>query len=56
MTGRWLPETTLRTDALGKLRFSGFLGDYELRSADASIPLSLSTPGTQEITLQLPTI
>ena len=30
----WLPPTTLRTDAGGRVRFGGFLGDYRIETAD----------------------
>jgi GH35 family endo-1,4-beta-xylanase len=44
----WLPPTTLRTDAEGRMRFGGFLGDYLVEAADgsASVTLTLDTPGT----------
>jgi hypothetical protein len=31
----WLPPTTLRTDAAGRVRFSGWLGEYSVSSAGA---------------------
>lgn len=49
------PETTLRTDEAGRVRFSGFLGDYELRSAGARAQLSLEAPGVSAQTVQLGT-
>lgn len=41
----WTPETTLRSDANGEVRFSGFLGDYELSVADTSTELQLRAAG-----------
>jgi endo-1,4-beta-xylanase len=39
----WLPPTTLRTDAEGRVRFGGFLGDYRIEMADGG--------GVAEVTL-----
>lgn len=40
----WLPPTTLRTDAEGRVRFGGFLGDYRIETADGDA-------GAVEVTL-----
>ena len=32
----WLPPTRMVTDDEGRIRFSGFLGDYEVRSTDGA--------------------
>ncbi|WP_220035068.1 endo-1,4-beta-xylanase [Georgenia satyanarayanai] len=41
----WLPATTLRTDGEGRVRVSGFLGDYELRVGGASGTVALDEAG-----------
>lgn len=41
----WLPPTPLRTDAQGRMRVSGFLGDYEVRAGGDTASFSLSGPG-----------
>ncbi|WP_125776576.1 endo-1,4-beta-xylanase [Antribacter gilvus] len=45
----WLSPTTLRTDASGTVRFSGFLGDYELVADGGSAAVSLGSPGRLEL-------
>ncbi|NMR19269.1 1,4-beta-xylanase [Cellulomonas fimi] len=49
----WLPETTLRTDAAGRVRVRGFLGDYRLRARGAEAGFALTAAGevTTEVTL-----
>ncbi len=43
----WLPATTLRTDVEGRVRVSGFAGDYAVQAADAraevAVPVGRST-------------
>lgn len=42
----WLPPTTIATDASGQLRFTGFLGDYELSVAGHEpVTFQLDRPG-----------
>jgi GH35 family endo-1,4-beta-xylanase len=47
----WLAPTGFRTDQEGKVKFRGFLGDYELRYAGRRIPFQLEEKG--EVTLKL---
>ncbi|GAA0989012.1 endo-1,4-beta-xylanase [Acrocarpospora macrocephala] len=49
----WLPPTTLRTDAEGRVRFNGFLGTYEVSAAGNNATFTIDTPGeaTAEATL-----
>jgi len=41
----WLAPTTLRTDDLGRLTVSGFLGEYEVSAAGRTATVRLDTPG-----------
>ncbi|MCM3659970.1 endo-1,4-beta-xylanase [Georgenia satyanarayanai] len=41
----WLPATTLRTDAEGRVRVSGFLGDYSVAADGATAALALDAAG-----------
>ena len=41
----WLPPTTLVTDQDGRVRVSGWLGDYEVSAVGRSAAFELSTPG-----------
>lgn len=53
----WLPPTTLRTDAEGRVRFAGFLGDYEITPADgggAAVEVTLTDPGANTLSTTLP--
>jgi GH35 family endo-1,4-beta-xylanase len=53
----WLPPTTLRTDAEGRVRFGGFLGDYRIEPPDAggrAAEITLDTPGATTRTATLP--
>ncbi|MFI6426371.1 endo-1,4-beta-xylanase [Promicromonospora sp. NPDC050880] len=51
----WLAPTTLRTDAEGRIRVEGFLGDYEVEAPDAgTTPLTLATPGLSAAAVTLP--
>ncbi|HEY8392803.1 MAG TPA: endo-1,4-beta-xylanase [Capillibacterium sp.] len=47
----WLAPTVFRTDREGKVKFRGFLGDYELRCAGRKFPFQLEKKG--ELTLKL---
>lgn len=52
----WLPPTTLRTDDAGRVRVSGFLGDYEVSSGSGSARFELAQAGEVacEVRLSLP--
>ncbi|WP_220448620.1 endo-1,4-beta-xylanase [Nonomuraea mesophila] len=41
----WFPPTTLRTDAEGRVRFTGFLGTYEVSAAGRTAAFRLDNPG-----------
>jgi GH35 family endo-1,4-beta-xylanase len=50
----WLPPTTLRTDARGRVRFGGFLGDYRVTAPDgASSAVALAAAGEQAVEARL---
>ena len=49
----WLPPTPLHTDDDGVLRFTGFLGDYEVAAAEWRAALSLDAPGPIDLTVGL---
>ncbi|MFD1717236.1 endo-1,4-beta-xylanase [Georgenia deserti] len=49
----WLEPTTLRTDAAGRLTFSGFLGDYELSVDGATTAFTLAEPGAVDLELRI---
>ncbi|WP_300343617.1 endo-1,4-beta-xylanase [Nesterenkonia sp.] len=49
----WLPETALRADDEGRIRFSGFLGDYRVTAGGESAQLSLETSGNAELSVQM---
>ena len=40
----WLPPTRMTTDATGRLRFGGFLGEYEVAAAGRSATVQLDRP------------
>lgn len=42
----WLSPTHLRTDAEGRIRVSGFLGDYRVTAGDATTAFSIESAGT----------
>ncbi len=42
----WLSPTRLRTDAEGRIRVSGFLGDYRVTAGDATTAFSIESAGT----------
>ena len=49
----WLPPTSFHTDAEGKIKFRGFLGDYELQFAGQRIPFQLAEKGSTTIRIKL---
>lgn len=49
----WLPPTTLTTDSAGQVRFTGFLGGYEVSSADRSATFTLDRPGPTTMDVKL---
>ncbi|WP_147918105.1 endo-1,4-beta-xylanase [Ruania zhangjianzhongii] len=47
----WLPPTTLRTDAQGRVRVTGFHGDYRVWTGSASVNFTITrTPAQVELT------
>lgn len=51
----WLPETTLRTDAAGRVQVSGFLGSYRLTAGiTGEAVFALQAPGEASIEVTLP--
>ena len=49
----WLPRTTLRTDGAGRVRFSGWLGTYEVASTgEMSARLIVDQPGAMALVAQ----
>ncbi|MEE6296597.1 endo-1,4-beta-xylanase [Georgenia wangjunii] len=50
----WLAPTTLRTDAEGRVRVSGFLGDYALTAGGTRATFALDTPGDVDAEVTLP--
>jgi GH35 family endo-1,4-beta-xylanase len=49
----WTGPLDLKTDAQGKVRFRGFLGDYEVRSGAAGGAFELPKPGEAAVTVTL---
>ncbi|WP_275004171.1 endo-1,4-beta-xylanase [Promicromonospora iranensis] len=52
----WLPPTALRTDAEGRVRFGGFLGDYRIEAADGeagAAEVTLEVPGALDVSAEL---
>jgi Beta-1,4-xylanase len=49
----WMAPTTLRTDADGRVRFSGFLGEYEVSAAGRTATVRLDRPGSATIDISL---
>lgn len=45
----WLPATTLRTDGEGRVRVSGFAGDYAVQAADARAEVALPTGASAQV-------
>jgi GH35 family endo-1,4-beta-xylanase len=50
----WLAPTTTSTDAAGRVRVNGFLGDYELTAGDRSATFRLEQKGPTSVEVQLP--
>jgi GH35 family endo-1,4-beta-xylanase len=50
----WLEPTTMTTDSEGRLRFSGFLGDYEVTAGDKKAAFKLDNKGAAEVAVALP--
>jgi GH35 family endo-1,4-beta-xylanase len=48
----WTAPQTLTTDAAGRVRFTGYLGDYEATCGQAKAAFSLDKPGTAAVTLR----
>jgi GH35 family endo-1,4-beta-xylanase len=49
----WVPPTTVSADGAGKVRFRGFLGEYEVRIAGKQARFTLEKPGVSEIAVDL---
>ncbi len=49
----WLPPTTMRTDDLGRIRVTGFLGDYEVAWRGRTAAFSVDGRGSSELTARL---
>jgi endo-1,4-beta-xylanase len=49
----WLGPTKMRTDAAGKLRFTGFLGDYRIEAGGKSEAFTISAKGEEAIAVRL---
>jgi GH35 family endo-1,4-beta-xylanase len=50
----WLKPTTMTTDAQGRLRFSGFLGEYEIVDGDRRAAFKLDSKGAASVEATLP--
>jgi endo-1,4-beta-xylanase len=49
----WLSPTTMVTDERGALRFTGFLGDYEVSAAGRTATIRLDSPGDVALAAEL---
>ncbi|MGI5215579.1 endo-1,4-beta-xylanase [Plantactinospora sp. CA-290183] len=49
----WLPPTTLGADERGRVRFNGFLGEYEVSAAGRSVTVRLDRPGPAALDVAL---
>jgi GH35 family endo-1,4-beta-xylanase len=49
----WLPPTKMATDADGRLRFSGFLGAYEVSDGDRKAAFQLDRKGATSVEVSL---
>ena len=45
----WLPATTLRTDGEGRVRVSGFAGDYAISAADARAEIAVPAGSSAQV-------
>ncbi|MDO8338550.1 MAG: endo-1,4-beta-xylanase [Microcella sp.] len=45
----WLPPTTLRTDGEGRVRVSGFAGDYAVQAADARAEVAVTAGSSAHV-------
>jgi GH35 family endo-1,4-beta-xylanase len=50
----WLKPTTMTTDAQGRLRFSGFLGEYAIVDGDRRAAFKLDSKGAASVEATLP--
>ena len=49
----WLPPTRIMTDDDGRIRFNGFLGEYEVASGGASAKFRIDRPGSESLDARL---
>jgi GH35 family endo-1,4-beta-xylanase len=49
----WLSPTAMTTDAEGRIRFSGFLGDYEVRAGEKAVGFALERAGSATVEVLL---
>ena len=49
----WLPPTPMTTDADGRLRVSGWLGDYEITIGDRGVGFSIDRAGAASVVVRL---
>ncbi|ETK32287.1 endo-1,4-beta-xylanase [Microbispora sp. ATCC PTA-5024] len=49
----WVPPTTTATDAEGRIRFSGFLGEYEVTVEGETATFRLEEPGAADVHVAL---
>jgi hypothetical protein len=49
----WLPPTEMATDGEGRLRFNGFLGDYEVSAGERKASFRLDKEGAAEVEARL---
>jgi hypothetical protein len=49
----WISPTKMTTDAEGRLRFRGFLGDYEVTAGERKAALKLERAGAAAIEASL---
>ena len=50
----WLPPTEMVTDAEGRLRFNGWLGEYDVKAAGRTATFSLDSAGPAACKVNLP--
>jgi hypothetical protein len=49
----WLPPTEMVTDEAGRIRFNGWLGDYEVTADGAKAVFSLEGTGAASVEVSL---